>query len=227
MLHGSRARRIARVTSDWDIAILSHASLDNEQVAGQIIPGVSQLQSQPVPKLDHDLSQIVTREREVLVTVGSVIEKQDRISPAASGRSHCAFCSSLATTSSRCMLPSSGAAQLSACGPSSEYLAASNTTAIERMSSPRPPPLLADVWRQQPRFLRVGHQLALERVPESVFAPVADFGHVDDDAVGRDEHAPHVGHRFADGDLQVDSDLDVGAADLHGLTAVGDLDFGK
>ena len=70
---------------------------------------------------------------------GSVMEKQERISPAASGRSHCAFCASLATTSSRCMLPSSGAAQLSACGPSSEYPAASNTTAIERMSSPRPP----------------------------------------------------------------------------------------
>ena len=70
---------------------------------------------------------------------GSVIEKQERISPAASGRSHCAFCSSFATTSSRCMLPSSGAAQLSAWGPSSEYPAASNTTAIERMSSPRPP----------------------------------------------------------------------------------------
>ena len=70
---------------------------------------------------------------------GSVMEKQERMSPAARGRSHCAFCSSLATTSSRCMLPSSGAAQLSAWGPSSEYPAASNTTAIERMSSPRPP----------------------------------------------------------------------------------------
>ena len=51
---------------------------------------------------------------------GSVIAKQDRISPSASGRRYFSFCSSLATTSSRCMLPSSGAAQLSASGPSSE-----------------------------------------------------------------------------------------------------------
>jgi len=51
---------------------------------------------------------------------GSVIAKQDRISPAASGRRYFSFCSGLATTDSRCMLPSSGAAQLSASGPSSE-----------------------------------------------------------------------------------------------------------
>ena len=46
-------------------------TVDLETAFGQIIPGVTQLQSQPVPKLDHDLSQIVTREGEVLVTVGS------------------------------------------------------------------------------------------------------------------------------------------------------------
>ena len=51
---------------------------------------------------------------------GSVIAKQDRVSPAASGRRYCSFCSSVATTSSRCMFPSSGAAQFSASGPSSE-----------------------------------------------------------------------------------------------------------
>jgi len=51
---------------------------------------------------------------------GSVIAKQDRISPSASGRRYFSFCSALATTSSRCMFPSSGAAQLSASGPSSE-----------------------------------------------------------------------------------------------------------
>ena len=51
---------------------------------------------------------------------GSVIAKHERISPAASGRRYCSFCCSPATSSSRCMLPSSGAAQFSASGPSSE-----------------------------------------------------------------------------------------------------------
>lgn len=60
---------------------------------------------------------------------GSVIAKQERTSPAASGRRYRSFCPSVATTSSRCILPSSGAAQLSASGPRSEYPAASNTTA--------------------------------------------------------------------------------------------------
>ena len=46
-------------------------TVDLETAFGQIIPGVTQLQSQPVPKLDHDLSRIVTRDGEVLVTVGS------------------------------------------------------------------------------------------------------------------------------------------------------------
>ena len=46
-------------------------TVDLETAFGQIIPGVTRLQSQPVPKLDHDLSRIVTPEGEVLVTVGS------------------------------------------------------------------------------------------------------------------------------------------------------------
>ena len=119
---------------------------------------------------------------------GSVIEKQERISPAASGRSHCSFCASLATTSSRCMLPSSGAAQLSACGPSSEYPAASNTTAIERMSSPRPPHSSPTCGESSPASFAFVHQLALERVVEPVpaLARVSLEGddHVADEGLG-------------------------------------------
>ena len=47
---------------------------------------------------------------------GSVIMKHERISPAASGRSHSSFWRSSATFSRRCMLASSGAKQLSATG---------------------------------------------------------------------------------------------------------------
>ncbi len=46
-------------------------TVDLETAQGQIIPRQTQLQSQPIPSLDHDLSQIVTREGEQLVTVGS------------------------------------------------------------------------------------------------------------------------------------------------------------
>ena len=46
-------------------------TVDLETAGGQIIPKQSQLQSQPVPSLDHDLSQIVTRDGKQLVTVGS------------------------------------------------------------------------------------------------------------------------------------------------------------
>ena len=45
--------------------------VDLETAFGQIIPGQTQYQSQPVPSLDHDLSQIVTRDGKQLVTVGS------------------------------------------------------------------------------------------------------------------------------------------------------------
>ena len=51
---------------------------------------------------------------------GSVMQKHERIVPAASGRSQRSFCSAVATVSSRCMLPSSGANTLSATGPSGE-----------------------------------------------------------------------------------------------------------
>ena len=46
-------------------------TVDLETASGQIIPSQTQMQSQAIPSLDHDLSQIVTREGKQLVTVGS------------------------------------------------------------------------------------------------------------------------------------------------------------
>ncbi len=45
--------------------------VDLETALGEIIPQQTQVQSQPVAKLDHDLSQIVTRDGKQLVSVGS------------------------------------------------------------------------------------------------------------------------------------------------------------
>ena len=45
--------------------------VDMETAMGEIIPTKTQLQAQPIPSLDHDLSQIVTRDGKQLVTVGS------------------------------------------------------------------------------------------------------------------------------------------------------------
>ena len=46
-------------------------TVDLETAFGEIIPKNTQFQSQPVPSLNHDLSQIVTPEGKQLVTVGS------------------------------------------------------------------------------------------------------------------------------------------------------------
>ncbi len=51
---------------------------------------------------------------------GSVMQKHERMSPRANGRSQRSFCSFVATCSSKWMLPSSGAKMCSATGPSSE-----------------------------------------------------------------------------------------------------------
>src|ERR1700709_807311 len=67
------------------------------------------------------------------------MQKHDRVAPAANGRNHRSFCSVEATASSRCMLPSSGAKMCIATGPSSEYPASSNTTALPTCDRPRPP----------------------------------------------------------------------------------------
>lgn len=45
--------------------------LDLETATGQIIPSKTTVQSPAIPKLDHDLSQIVTRDGKQLVSVGS------------------------------------------------------------------------------------------------------------------------------------------------------------
>ncbi|MDH3663695.1 MAG: cytochrome C [Alphaproteobacteria bacterium] len=45
--------------------------VDLETALGETIPQHTQFQSQPVPSLDHDLSQIVTRDDEQLVSIGS------------------------------------------------------------------------------------------------------------------------------------------------------------
>lgn len=45
--------------------------VDLETATGEIIPKQTQMQSQAIPSLDHDLSQIVTRDGKQLVTVGS------------------------------------------------------------------------------------------------------------------------------------------------------------
>ncbi|MFQ5568015.1 MAG: hypothetical protein ACE5EU_16805, partial [Paracoccaceae bacterium] len=45
--------------------------VDLETALGETIPRQTKMQSQAVPKLDHDLSQIVTRDGEQLVSVGS------------------------------------------------------------------------------------------------------------------------------------------------------------
>lgn len=46
-------------------------TVDLETATGTLIPNQTQLQSQPVPSLDHDLSRIVTEDGKQLVTVGS------------------------------------------------------------------------------------------------------------------------------------------------------------
>ncbi len=46
-------------------------TVDLETAFGETIPQQSQLQSQPIPSLDHDLSRIVTEDGKQLVTVGS------------------------------------------------------------------------------------------------------------------------------------------------------------
>lgn len=51
---------------------------------------------------------------------GSVMAKQERAWPWTSGRNQRSFCASVATTSIRWMLPSSGAWMFSATGPSGE-----------------------------------------------------------------------------------------------------------
>ena len=81
---------------------------------------------------------------------GSVIANADRTSPATNGRRNSSCWSAVATSASRCTLPSSGAATLIASGPNSEYPAASNTGARSTMPSPSPPYSHGCVRAEQP-----------------------------------------------------------------------------
>ena len=77
---------------------------------------------------------------------GSVIANTDRCRPSITGSRNWSICSVLATLPSRNMLPSSGAAQLSAIGPSVDQPAASNNTACSRCDGSRPPNRLG-AWK--------------------------------------------------------------------------------
>ena len=70
---------------------------------------------------------------------GSVIANTERWRPSMTGTRKRSTCSSLAILPSTNMLPSSGAAQFSATGPSVDQPAASNSTACSRCEGSRPP----------------------------------------------------------------------------------------
>src|SRR5690554_2624038 len=71
-------------------------------------------------------------------TSGSVIEKQDRISPASKGFSHCSCCSSLPYRAMVSILPVSGAEQLNTSGAISERPIISQRWAYSKLVSPAP-----------------------------------------------------------------------------------------
>ena len=71
-------------------------------------------------------------------TSGSVIAKQERARPSASGRRYRSFCSGVAQWRSVCMLPSSGAWALMTNGPMPVRPASAETNAIA--TAPRPMP---------------------------------------------------------------------------------------
>src|SRR3984885_8100025 len=71
-------------------------------------------------------------------TLGSVIAKQERISPASSGLSHFSFNSGEAQRSSTSMFPVSGAEQLNTSGPMGERPMISHSGAYSRLVNPAP-----------------------------------------------------------------------------------------
>src|SRR5712692_5844278 len=71
-------------------------------------------------------------------TSGSVIEKQERISPASSGLSHLSFCSSVPYRASTSMLPVSGAEQLNTSGAMGERPMISHSGAYSKLVRPAP-----------------------------------------------------------------------------------------
>ena len=71
-------------------------------------------------------------------TSGSVIEKAERISPAISGSSHCAFCSGVPYIDRTSMLPVSGAEQLNTSEAHSTRPISSASGAYSRLVRPAP-----------------------------------------------------------------------------------------
>ena len=103
---------------------------------------------------------------------GSLMANAERTAPAASGRRKRSFCSSLPTSASRCMFPSSGAAQFRAGGPSRLYPASSSTADCARTSRPRPPYARGTVGVSRPG--RPGGRLQL--LPDVVRRSVSRVG---------------------------------------------------
>src|SRR5690625_1043200 len=111
------------------IAILQHGSLPPD--VHHLTPLITY--SSPSRRISHSI--LVASDD---ATSGSVMEKQERISPANNGFSHCSFCSSVPYTESTSMLPVSGAAQLKTSGAIGERPMISQKCAYSRLLSPAP-----------------------------------------------------------------------------------------
>src|SRR5690349_231065 len=71
-------------------------------------------------------------------TSGSVMQKQERISPASNGLSHCSFCSSVPYRASTSILPVSGAEQLNTSAAMEERPMISHRGAYSKLVRPGP-----------------------------------------------------------------------------------------
>ncbi len=86
-------------------------------------------------------------------TSGSVMAKQDIWTPSSSGRRYFSFCASSAQCSRVCMLPSSGAWQLSTHGPMRVLAASDCTMASSTCPRPMPPHSFGMCGSQSPSAL--------------------------------------------------------------------------
>ena len=95
------------------------------------------------PLITHSSPSSSARVRSVRgsepATSGSVIEKQERISPSSNGASQCRFCSSVPCSAMISLLPVSGAAQLNAIGAIAGLRPiSSQSTPYSQLVSPTP-----------------------------------------------------------------------------------------
>ena len=93
---------------------------------------------------------------------GSVMQKQERMSPLASGRSQRSFCSGVATTSSRWMLASSGAKMCIATGAEQRIAGLLEHHRLADIVEPQPAVFRRGMRRQQSRLAPERHQFAAE-----------------------------------------------------------------